>query len=95
MNTVRRGFVDIPEGQIHYRTAGSGSGVPLVLLPFAEQQRFVAAFRAVAPECGFLHYSYCATSPISPRRLGLEARRLAWTPLNFPPASVWHYRHVG
>ena len=32
MNTVRRGFVDIPEGQIHYRTAGSGSGVPLVLL---------------------------------------------------------------
>jgi phosphatidylethanolamine/phosphatidyl-N-methylethanolamine N-methyltransferase len=70
-------------------------GVPLVLLPFAEQQRFVAAFRAVAPECGFLHYSYCATSPISARRLGLEARRLAWTPLNFPPASVWHYRHVG
>ncbi len=70
-------------------------GVPLVLLPFVEQQRFVSAFRAVGPDCGFLHYSSCATSPISPRRLGLEARRLAWTRLNFPPASVWHYRHRG
>ena len=70
-------------------------GVPLVLLPFAEQRRFVEAFRAVGPHCGFLHYSYCITSPISPRRHGLEARRLAWTPLNFPPASVWHYRHSG
>jgi len=26
------------------------------------------------------------------RTLKLEAERLAWTPLNFPPASVWHYR---
>jgi pimeloyl-ACP methyl ester carboxylesterase len=29
---VRRGFVDIDEGQVHYRTAGEGiSGVPLVM----------------------------------------------------------------
>jgi phosphatidylethanolamine/phosphatidyl-N-methylethanolamine N-methyltransferase len=45
----------------------------------------------VAPGRGFLHYSYCATSPLSGRRLGLAARREAWTPLNFPPASVWRY----
>ncbi len=82
--------------------AGSGvkvgaviCGVPLVLLPLAEQRRFTDAFRAVGPRCGFLHYSYCITSPLPARRLGLEARRLAWTPLNFPPASVWHYRHTG
>ncbi len=67
-------------------------GVPLVLLPLAEQRRFTEAFRAVAPECGFLHYSYCITSPLPWRKLGLEARRLSWTPRNFPPASVWHYR---
>ena len=67
-------------------------GVPLVLLPRSEQQRFVASINAVAPGTGFLHYSYCVTSPISTAKLGLTARRLAWTPLNFPPASVWHYR---
>lgn len=67
-------------------------GVPLVLLPLAEQRRFVASITAVAPGCGFLHYSYCVTSPLPAARLGLVARRLAWTPLNFPPASVWHYR---
>lgn len=67
-------------------------GVPLVLLPLAEQRRFAEAFRAVAPDCGFLHYSYCITSPLPWRKLGLHARRLSWTARNFPPASVWHYR---
>jgi len=69
-------------------------GVPLVLLPLAEQKRLTGAFAAAAPGVGFLHYSYCITSPISTRRLGLTARRLAWTPLNFPPASVWKYTPV-
>lgn len=66
-------------------------GVPLVLLPLPEQRRFVASFAAVAPDCGFLHYSYCVTSPLPAARLGLAACRLAWTPFNFPAASVWHY----
>src|SRR5665213_2134504 len=59
-------------------------GIPLVLLALAEQRRFVTAMQAVAPGRGFLHFSYCA----------LAARREAWTPLNFPPASVWHYTPV-
>ena len=67
-------------------------GIPLVLLPLAEQQRFIDAITAVAPGRGFLHYSYCATSPLPWRRHGLAARREAWTPLNLPPASVWRYR---
>ena len=67
-------------------------GIPLVLLPLAEQRRFIDAIAAVAPGRGFLHYSYCATSPLPWRRHGLAARREAWTPLNFPPASVWRYR---
>ncbi|HZH48106.1 MAG TPA: hypothetical protein VEY31_15870 [Roseococcus sp.] len=53
---------------------------------------FVAAVEAVAPGRGFLLYTYCATSPLPWRRLGLQAKRLAFTPLNLPPASVWLYR---
>ncbi len=67
-------------------------GVPLVLLPREQQVQFVCAMEAVAPGCGFLHYSYCITSPLSAGKLGLAAQRLAWTGRNFPPASVWHYR---
>ena len=66
-------------------------GIPLVLLPLLEQRRFIDAIEAVAPGRGFLHYSYCVTSPLPWRKHGLVATREAWTPLNFPPASVWRY----
>ena len=66
-------------------------GIPLVLLPLAEQRRFIDAIEAVAPGRGFLHYSYCVTSPLPWRKHGLVAKREAWTPLNVPPASVWRY----
>ena len=67
-------------------------GIPLVLLPLAEQRRFIQAIELVAPGRGFLHFSYCATSPLPSAKHGLVAKREAWTPLNFPPASVWRYR---
>lgn len=67
-------------------------GIPLVMLPEERQRAFVAGVEAVAPGRGFLLYTYCITSPLNPRRLKLDARRMAWTPLNFPPASVWRYR---
>jgi len=66
-------------------------GIPLVLLPFAEQRRFIDAIEAVAPGRGFILYSYCVTSPLPWKKHGLVAKREAWTPLNFPPASVWRY----
>ena len=66
-------------------------GVPLVLLAKPEQARFIGAIDAVAPGRGFLHYSYCVTSPLPSRHHNLTARREAWTPLNLPPASVWRY----
>ena len=75
----------------HGRIGSVVCGIPLVLLAVAEQRRFIDAIEVVAPGRGFLHYSYCATSPLSGRRLGLAARREAWTPLKFPPASVWRY----
>ena len=68
-----------------------GDGIPLVLLPLEQQQRFVDAVEAVAPGRGFLLYTYCITSPLPYRKLRLTARREAWTPLNFPPASVWRW----
>ena len=66
-------------------------GIPLILLPYATQQRLVTAMTVVAPGRGFLHFSYMLGSPIDAPRLGLEGRRVAWTPLNLPPASVWRY----
>ncbi len=69
-------------------------GIPLVLLPLERQRAFVRAVEAVAPGQGFLLYTYCATSPLPHAKLGLAARREAFTPLNFPPASVWRYRPV-
>jgi phosphatidylethanolamine/phosphatidyl-N-methylethanolamine N-methyltransferase len=67
-------------------------GIPLVLLPIERQRLFVEAVERIAPGQGFLLYTYCITSPLPHRRLGLRARRESWTPLNFPPASVWRYR---
>jgi phosphatidylethanolamine/phosphatidyl-N-methylethanolamine N-methyltransferase len=67
-------------------------GIPLVLLPLERQRAFVRAVEAVAPGQGFLLYTYCITSPLPWRQLGLTATREAWTPWNLPPASVWRYR---
>ncbi|WP_144186153.1 class I SAM-dependent methyltransferase [Elioraea rosea] len=67
-------------------------GIPLVLLPRPRQAALIEAIEDAAPGRGFLHYSYCITSPLPRAAHGLEGRRLAWTPLNLPPASVWHYR---
>lgn len=75
----------------HGRVGTVICGVPMVLLPLAEQRRFTRAIDAVAPGRGFLHYSYCATSPLPARKLNLAGERTAWTAFNFPPASVWRY----
>jgi phosphatidylethanolamine/phosphatidyl-N-methylethanolamine N-methyltransferase len=86
-----RRLSDLLPARWHGRVGTVVCGIPLVLLPVAEQRRFIDAIESVAPGRGFLHYSYCATSPIPWRKHELTARREAWTPLNFPPASVWRY----
>ena len=70
-------------------------GIPLVMLPLERQRQFVAEVERIAPGLGFLLYTYCITSPLPYRKLGLDAVREAWTPRNFPPASVWRYRPLG
>lgn len=86
---------DLLPGRWHGRIGTVVCGIPLVLLPLAEQRRFIEVIEAVAPGRGFLHYSYCVTSPLPWRKHRLDAKREAWTPLNFPPASVWRYTPVG
>ena len=66
-------------------------GIPLVLLPIPLQRRFIDVMEAVAPGRGFLHFSYCVTSPLPYEKHQLSAKRESWTPKNFPPASVWRY----
>lgn len=77
--------------ELRGRIGGVVVGIPLVLLPLAEQRRFIDAIEAVAPGLGFILYSYCVTSPLPWKKHGLQPRREAWTPRNFPPASVWRY----
>lgn len=86
---------NLPADKLNHIAADIGTvicGIPLVLLPEKKQRQFIDQVEAVAPGKGFLLYTYCITSPLPYRTLKLEAERLAWTPLNFPPASVWHYR---
>ena len=45
-------------------------GIPLVLLPVEGLRRFIDAMLAVAPARGFLHTSYCITSPLPPPSTG-------------------------
>ena len=54
-------------------------GIPLVLLPLVRQRRFIDAIEAIAPGRGFLHYSYCITSPLPAEKHGMTGRREAWT----------------
>jgi phosphatidylethanolamine/phosphatidyl-N-methylethanolamine N-methyltransferase len=82
---------DLP-GWMQGKVGTAICGIPLVLLPLDQQQRFVDAVESVAPGKGFLLYTYCITSPLPYRKLGLTAKREAWTPLNIPPASVWRYQ---
>jgi phosphatidylethanolamine/phosphatidyl-N-methylethanolamine N-methyltransferase len=90
-----RALPDLVPQHRHGRIGTIVCGIPLVLLPVTEQRRFIDAMQAVAPGRGFLHYSYCATSPLPWKKHGLVAKREAWTPLNFPPASVWRYTPAG
>lgn len=85
----------LPTDKLNYIAPNIGTvicGIPLVLLGEKKQRQFIEQVELVAPGKGFFLYTYCISSPLPYRSLKLEARRLAWTPLNFPPASIWHYR---
>jgi phosphatidylethanolamine/phosphatidyl-N-methylethanolamine N-methyltransferase len=94
VNVITGDALELPQllpAHVHGNIGTMICGIPLVLLPLALQRRFIDAMDAVAPGRGFLHFSYCITSPLSPQKLSLSAKRESWTPKNFPPASVWRY----
>lgn len=82
---------DLIPAHWHGRIGSVICGIPMVMLPLPVQRRIVEAVESIAPGRGFLHFTYCATSPLPTAKLGLKGKREAWTPLNFPPASVWRY----
>ena len=90
-----RQLPDLLPGHWHGRVGTVICGIPMVLLPLADQRRIVDAIDTIAPGRGFLHFSYCVTSPLPAPKLRLSADRASWTPLNFPPASVWRYVPTG
>jgi phosphatidylethanolamine/phosphatidyl-N-methylethanolamine N-methyltransferase len=67
-------------------------GIPMVLLPWEAQQEIVEAIFSIMPQGRyFLAYTYAFGAPIKYAKLGLTARRVGFTPLNIPPASVWAF----
>ena len=67
-------------------------GIPTVTMPLPAQKKLVdMLFRIMSPGRRFLLYTYWITSPLPLQKLGLVGKRLAWTPFNLPPASLWAY----
>lgn len=67
-------------------------GIPMVTLPVDVQREIVQESFSIMPAGRkLLLYTYMALSPLNMKSLGIRGKRLAWTPANFPPASVWGY----
>ncbi len=70
-------------------------GIPLTMLPIDIMRPIVNGMLDVMPPGRrFLHYSFCITSPLPYKRLGLKSDRLGFTLGNFPPASLWGYKRL-
>ncbi|PWC37572.1 phospholipid methyltransferase [Azospirillum sp. TSO35-2] len=83
-------------GQARCGTVGTVViGIPMITFPLAFQREVLdATFRILRPGGRFLLYSFMPHSPLDRKALELTGERLAFTPLNLPPASVWGYRRA-
>lgn len=71
-------------------------GLPVSTLPLQQQRDLMALILSLMPDGRrFLQYTYRIVSPLPARKIGLCARRLAFTLYNIPPASVWAYELDG
>ncbi|MBB5516089.1 phospholipid N-methyltransferase [Rubricella aquisinus] len=84
-----------------FGVGGAGTvicGLPLLSMPPGKVFRIVSgSFMALRPGGACRLFTYGPRCPISPRildRLGLTAKRIAFTPLNMPPASVYLLRRT-
>lgn len=70
-------------------------GVPVSLLPRAEQRAMVEAMLALLPDgAGFLAYTYRMAAPLPAPELGLSGKRVGFTLRNVIPASAWCFRRA-
>lgn len=70
-------------------------GVPVSLLPRAEQKAMAEAMLSLLPAgASFLAYTYRLVSPLPAAALGLVGVRAGFTLRNVVPASVWAYRRA-
>lgn len=74
------------------------SGLPLLAMNQETQQAILAeAFKLLADDGVFVQFTYSAVSPVNRRildELGLEAVKAGQTLLNFPPATIFHFRRI-
>lgn len=69
--------------------------LPMLVLPKDVQRGVVDVIFRLLPEGGhFLMYTYSLFAPLDAEALGVRGRRLGWTPLNIPPATVWAYQRA-
>ena len=67
-------------------------GIPTATLPLPVQREVVdAAFSIMPKGSRFLLYTYMLNSSLNMKALNIKGKRLDWTPLNVPPASLWGY----
>lgn len=71
-------------------------GMPISILPLQQQRDLITLILSLMPTGrSFLQYTYRIMSPLPARKVGLNAKRLAFTLQNIPPASVWAYEANG
>ena len=86
-------LADIVPSRWHGNVSTVVSGIPMITLPFAAQQRLIRSwFSILKPGGKMLQYTYSLVSPIPEAKLGLTGRRCGMAFLNVPPASVFAYR---
>lgn len=68
------------------------SGIPLMNLNKEEQLDLITAFQnTLSPTGQIIQFTYGPVSPLSHKKLGLNATRLGHVFRNVPPATVWSY----
>ena len=83
---------DLIPSRWHGKVSTVISGIPMITLPIAVQQRFIDSwFGVMTPGGKLLQYTYSLVSPLPESKLGVIGRRKGIAMLNVPPAWVWSY----
>lgn len=68
------------------------SGLPMMNISFAQQEKLIASFLEVLKKNGkILQFTYGITSPLPAENLGLAKEKVGYVFKNFPPATLWKF----